>query len=98
MEKPLSHEEFMKELLSDPEVKAEYDKLETEFSLLREILKARKSAGMTQAQVADKMGTQQASIARLENGLVSGNLPSLSMLKRYANAVGKKLEIRFVAN
>lgn len=98
MVKPLSHEAFVQELLSDPEVRVEYDKLETEFSLLREILKARKSAGMTQAQVADRMGTQQASIARLENGLASGNLPSLSMLKRYADAVGKKLQIRFVAN
>ena len=97
MEKPLSHEEFVQELLSDSEVKEEYDKLETEFALLREILMARQSAGMTQAQIADRMGTQQASVARLENGLASGNLPSLSMLKRYANAVGRKSEIRFVA-
>ncbi|MBR4877580.1 MAG: helix-turn-helix transcriptional regulator [Rhodocyclaceae bacterium] len=96
MAKPQSHEAFVQELLADPQVRAEYDRLETEFALLREILHARKSAGLTQAQVADRMGTQQASIARLENGLVAGKLPSLSMLKRYAHAVGRKLQVRFV--
>ncbi len=97
MEQPLSHEEFVRKLLSDPQVAAEYDSLETEFALLREILLARKAAGMTQAQVARAMGTQQASIARLESGLARGQLPSLSMLKRYADALGRKLHIRLAA-
>ena len=52
---------------------------------------------MTQAQVARAMGTQQASIARLESGLARGQLPSLSMLKRYADALGRKLHIRLAA-
>lgn len=61
------------------------------------LLLARKAAGMTQAQVARAMGTQQASIARLESGLARGQLPSLSMLKRYADALGRKLHIRLAA-
>ena len=97
MEQPLSHEEFVRKLLSNPQVAAEYERMETEFSLLREMLLARKAAGMTQAQVAQAMGTRQASIARLESGLARGRLPSLSMLKRYADAVGCKLHIRMAA-
>ncbi|MCM1129730.1 MAG: helix-turn-helix domain-containing protein [Alistipes senegalensis] len=92
----MTHAEFVKKMLSDPEVKAEYDKLEEEFALLDEILAARKAAGLTQEQLAERMGTRQSSIARLENGLACGNLPSMTMLKKYAEAVGKKLQIRFV--
>ena len=92
----MTHEDFVKKMLSDPEVKAEYDKLEEEFALLDEILAARKAAGLTQEQIAERMGTRQSSIARLETGLTCGNLPSMTMLKKYAAAVGKKLQIRFV--
>lgn len=92
----MTHAKFVEKMLSDPEVKAEYDKLEEEFALLDELLAARKSAGMTQAQIAERIGTSQSSIARLENGLTCGNLPSMTMLKKYAAAVGKKLQIRFV--
>lgn len=91
------HEAFVQELLAVPQVQAEYDRRETGFALLHEILAARQAAGLTQAQVAGKMGTQQASIARLETGLAAGKLPSLSMLERYADAVGRKLQVRFVA-
>lgn len=92
----MTHEDFVKKMLSDPEVKAKYDKLEEEFALLDEILAARKAAGLTQEQIAERMGTRQSSIARLETGLTCGNLPSMTMLKKYAAAVGKKLQIRFV--
>lgn len=92
----LTHEEFIKKMLSDPAVQAEYDRLEEEFALLDEILAARKAAGLTQEQLAERMGTRQSSIARLENGLTCGNLPSMTMLKKYAAAVGKKLQIRLV--
>lgn len=64
--------------------------------LLDELLAARKAAGLTQEQVAERMGTKQTSIARLETGLTSGNLPSMTMLQKYARAVGKKLQIRLV--
>ncbi len=92
----MTHDDLVKKMLSDPAVKKEYDRLEDEFAILDEILSARKTAGMTQAQIAERMGTTQSSIARLETGLMVGNLPSLTMLKKYADAVGKKLQIRLV--
>lgn len=93
----MTHDEMVKKMLSDPAVKAEYDNLEDEFALLDELLSARKKAGLTQAQVAERMGTKATAITRLENGLVSGTQgPSYSTLKKYAAAVGKKLQIRLV--
>ena len=92
----MTHDEMVAKMLSDPEVKAEYDRLEEEFKLLDNLLAARKAAGLTQAQIAERLGTQQSSIARLETGLASGNLPSMSMLKKYAAVLGRKLQIRLI--
>lgn len=79
--------------LSLPEVQKAYDSLEDEFAFLDEVLRARSSAGLTQAQVADRIGTTQSAIARLESG--SGK-PSVATLQRYARALGCRVEIRFV--
>lgn len=85
-----THDEMVSEWMKDPAFREEYDKLEAEFQLLEDdILAARNAAGLTQAQVAERMGTTQSSVARLEKGVVSGSLPSMSMLKRYAQVVGK---------
>ena len=93
----LTHEKFRKKLLSNPEVKAEFDALEEEFALFDELLKARMEAGLTQAEVARRMGTKTPAVARLEAG--GGNKkhsPSISTLRKYARAVGCQLEIRLV--
>lgn len=77
--------------------KAAYDKLEDEFSALEALLQARKEAGLTQAEVAARMGVSQPVLARIESSL--GNRkhsPSLSTLRRYAEACGKKLIIQMV--
>ena len=74
-----------------------YDALEDEFAALAELLKARKEAGLTQADVAQRMGVSQPVLARIESSL--GNhrhAPSLSTLRRYAQACGKRLVIRLV--
>jgi len=95
----LTHEELKKKMLSNPEVKAEYDLLEEEFSLFDELLKARMNAGLTQAEVAERMGTKTPAVARLEAG--GGNKqhsPSISTLRKYASAVGCHVEIRLVHN
>ena len=95
----LTHEELRKKILSNPEVKAEYDLLEKEFSLFDELLKARMNAGLTQAEVAHRMGTKTPAVARLEAG--GGNKqhsPSISTLRKYASAVGCHVEIRLVHN
>jgi ribosome-binding protein aMBF1 (putative translation factor) len=91
----LTHKEFKKELLSDPAVKAEYDRLNREeFALLDIVLAARRSSGMTQAQVAERMGTQAPAVARLERALSTGkHSPTLATLKKYAEACGKRLVV-----
>ncbi len=80
-------------------VKAAYDALEPEFSLLKELLRARQAAGLSQAEIAEKMGTKAPAITRLESSLGSGkHSPSLATLKKYANALGCQLEIKLIAN
>jgi len=95
----MTHNELKEKILNNSEVKAEYDSLEKEFSLFEELLKARTVAGLTQAQVAERMGTKTPAIARLESG--GGNKkhsPSLSTLQKYAQAVGCHVEIKLVQN
>ena len=93
----MKHMELRKAALSRAEVKAEYEALGPEFGLLRQMLGARTKAGLSQADVANRMGTQAPAITRLESALSSGkHSPSLETLKRYAEAVGCELQIKFV--
>ena len=64
-----SHEELKKELLADPEVWREYDELAPEFELIRALVEARARASLSQAEVAERMGTTQSVVARLEGGV-----------------------------
>jgi len=89
----LTHRELKRRALARPEVKAEYDRLEEEFALIEECLKARSAAGITQTEVAKRIGTTQSAIARLESGRGE---PSISTLRKYASALGCRLEFRLV--
>lgn len=82
--------------MEDPAVCTEVERLEREeMPMLDAILAARKAAGLTQAQVAERMGTKAPAVARLENALITGTpSPSLATLRKYAAALGKKLEVR----
>lgn len=91
----LSHKTLKAKALARPEVKAAYDSLEDEFALLDQFLRARAAAGLTQAQVAARIGTTQSAIARLESG-AEGRQPSLATLRKYAQALGCRLELRLV--
>lgn len=82
------------ELLADPEVKREYDALAFEFEFSAELLRARLRAGLSQAELAECMGTSQSAIARLESGRT---LPSAKTLIRFAKATGSKLQLRLCA-
>jgi DNA-binding XRE family transcriptional regulator len=83
-------------LFSDPKFTKAYDALEEEFTALDALLKARKAAGLTQAQVAERMGTTTSAVSRLEASLSSEkHSPSFSTLRKYAAACGKKLVISF---
>ncbi|QHA85725.1 helix-turn-helix domain-containing protein [Serratia rhizosphaerae] len=93
----MTHNEMVAKWMEDPAFKAEYDAIEEEFALLDEMLAARKNAGLTQAQVAERMGTKATAITRMEGNLASGQSgPSFATLKKFAHATGKKLQIRFV--
>ncbi len=81
----------------DPAFAAAYSDLETELALLRQLLMARQQAGLSQAEVAKKMGTKGPAVTRLETSLSeSWHSPTVATLKKYAAAVGCKLEIRLV--
>lgn len=95
----MTHSQLKKEALRNSKVKAEYKALEPEFSLLREILSARKRAGLTQAEIAERMGTKAPAVTRLESSLSSGlHSPSLETLKKYAKALDCHLEIKLIHN
>jgi transcriptional regulator with XRE-family HTH domain len=70
----------------------EYEALQEEFSLAAALIEARARAGLTQEQVAQRMKTTQAVVARLEGG---GSMPSPRTLERYAKATGTRLKISF---
>lgn len=91
----MTHKAFVKKMLKQREVKAEYDAQAEEFGLLDELLKARRQAGLTQAEVAARMGTKTPAVARLEaGGGAQQHSPSVATLRKYAQAVGCRLEIR----
>lgn len=77
--------------------KAAYDALEDEFAVLDALLNARKEAGLTQAEVAARMGVSQPVLARIESSISSRkHSPTLATLRRYAEACGKKLVIQML--
>jgi DNA-binding XRE family transcriptional regulator len=90
----IQFEKLKARLLANPKVKAEYDALAPEFEIAAELLRARPRAGLSQAELAGKMGTSQSTIARLENG---HTLPSTKTLLRYAEATGSKFHVRLSA-
>ena len=91
----LTHKKLRTKALGNLDVKAAFDLLSDEFSLLDEFLKARAAQGLTQVQVAARIGTTQSAVAQMESG--SGkHSPSLATLSKYANALGCKLEVKLV--
>lgn len=90
--KHLDFDVYLKEVLKNPKLKAEYDRLEPEFAVIEAILEARVKKHMTQAQLAKKIGTKQSAIARIESGNAN---PSIGFLQKLADALGKKLVIQF---
>ena len=95
----MNHSELKEKALKRTSVKEAYDALEPEFTLLKELLRARQRSGLTQAEIAKRMGTKSPAVARLESTLTTGkHSPSIATLKKYAKAVGCRLEIRLVMN
>ena len=82
------HKTWMK----DPSYRREYDALEEEFTVMAVIAKARRRAGLSQAELARRMKTTQSTVARLESGR---GQPSTRTLVRFAKATGHRLRISF---
>lgn len=83
-------ESLEKELLANPAVKKEFDRFAPRYAVISELIAARLKKGMTQKDVAEKMGTKQSAIARLESGSVN---PSLDFLYQFANVMGYDVSI-----
>ena len=90
--KSISAKELFKEWHKDPDYVREYDALEDEFAMAETFIKARTKSGLTQAQIAERMGTKQSFVARLESGRM---LPSVRTLQKFATATGTKLRLQF---
>jgi DNA-binding XRE family transcriptional regulator len=88
------HEEFIKKAQKKKDFKEAYGALEEEYRLIKEMLAARSRAGLTQEAVAELMGTTKSAVSRLE--AAGKHSPSLTTLKKYAQAVGCHLEIKLV--
>ena len=86
----MNWKEHKKKLLEDPEFRKEYEALEPEYKLASDLIRLRLAKGLTQEQLAKLLNTKQESIARMESG---GSLPSLSTVKKVANALDAELEI-----
>ena len=94
-----THDELVAKMLKKSKVKAEVERLENseEFLLLDIVLAARRSAGLTQAEVAERMGTQAPAVARLESSMTTGkHSPTIATLRKYVEACGKKLALSVV--
>lgn len=85
--------EFLNEQLQDTEFEKEYENLQPEFDVIRAIVDARISQNLTQKELAEKTGINQADISKLENGTRN---PSLKLLKRLASGMGMELKIDFI--
>jgi ribosome-binding protein aMBF1 (putative translation factor) len=85
-------DELHKKWMKNPKYRGEYESLKEEFSLSAALIEARARAGLTQEQVAQRMKTTQAVVARLEGG---ANMPSTRTLEKYAKATGTRLKISF---
>jgi predicted transcriptional regulator len=86
-----SLKEVKAELLTNPAVRQAYNEQAPEFELARELIAARMRAGLTQGDVAARMGTTQSVVARIESGRGTS---SLRTVQRFANAVGARAVVR----
>jgi len=92
MRKMTSFDDYLREQLKNPEFKKEWDRTEPEYQVLAAIIKTRIEKKLSQRELAKKAKTTQAVLSRIENMTVS---PSIQLVQRIAEAMGKKLEIKF---
>lgn len=89
-----SLQQLKQRALQNEEVRSEYEALDEEFAFISQLLKMRTQAGLTQEEVAKRMGTKKSNISRLERGNTN---PSMKVLQKYAHACGFKITMDFHA-
>lgn len=87
-----SYQDLKKEWLKDRDLKQAYDELGPEFELVAAIIEQRIKHGLTQAELAKKLGTKQSAISRLERGTYN---PTFAFLRKLAKALGLELHVSF---
>jgi len=85
-------DDFLAEQLQDPEFRREYEALQPEYEIVRQLISARADQGLTQKELAQRIGIRQSNISRLESGNYN---PSLAFLKKVAAGLGKQLHVEF---
>lgn len=86
-------QDLLKEQLKNPEFKKEWDDIQPEMDVIRAMMDARISQNLTQKELSERTGINQADISKLENGTKN---PSLKLLKKLASGLGMQLKIEFV--
>lgn len=86
-------QKLKKEQMQNPEFVKEYEAIQPEMDVIRAIVEARTSQNITQKELAERTGINQADISKLENGTRN---PSINLLKRLAEGMGMALKIEFV--
>ncbi|MCO5387458.1 helix-turn-helix transcriptional regulator [Desulfosporosinus sp.] len=88
----MNHDEVKKQLLQNSEVQKDYEDLKVLYDIKHEIIRLRLEQGLSQKELAEKINTKQSAISRLESGEYN---PSIELLAKVANALGKELQISF---
>lgn len=84
---------LLEEQLKDPEFKKEWDDIQPEMDVIRAMIDARAEQNLSQKELAERVGMNQADISKLENGTRN---PSLKILKKLADGLNMDLRIQFV--
>ena len=83
---------FLNEQLKDPEFKAEWERIQPEYEIMRSLIDVRIKLNLTQKELAERSGVRQSNISRIENGTAS---PTVATLQALAAGMGKRLHISF---
>ena len=85
-------QDYLNEKLKDPEFKAEWERIQPEYEIMRSLIDARIKLNLTQKELAERSGVRQSNISRIENGTAS---PRVATLQALAVGMGKRLHISF---
>ena len=92
---PIPFSDFKKKVLKNPKIKAEYRRISPVYEIINAVVIKRIETGMTQKQLAEKMGTKQSALSRLESGNYN---PSLAFIQKLATALDTTVHIKFESN